>query len=222
MTVGPLRPNAGPAAAPPPGPVLGFDLDMTLVDSRPGLVETLAALERECGEPRLSHPGTVDALFASNVDLAFAEWFGPERSPVLADRFRDLYASVGVVGTDLLPGAQEAVATARAAGVRVIVVTAKFGPNAVRCLDHVALAVDAVFGRLHGTQKSEVLRAHGAFAYLGDTTADMVAARTAGATAVGVTTGPANADELWAAGAEVVLSSLAEFPAWWATSRPPS
>jgi len=203
-------------------PVLGFDLDMTLVDSRPGLVDTLAVLERECEEPRLAHPGTVDALFASNVDMEFAKWFGAERAPGLADRFREIYATVGVVGTGILPGAREAVATARAAGVHVIVVTAKFGPNAVRCLDHVALEVDGVFGRLHGTQKSEVLRAHHAFAYLGDTTADMVAAHAAGATAVGVATGPAAADDLWAAGAEVVLSSLAEFPAWWATSRPPS
>jgi phosphoglycolate phosphatase len=195
---------------------------MTLVDSRPGLVDTLAALARECGEPRLSDPGAVDALFASNADLMFAEWFGPDRAPALADRFRELYAIVGVVGTGILPGARDAVAAARAGGVHVIVVTAKFGPNAVRCLDHVALDVDAVFGRLYGPQKSEVLRAHRAVAYVGDTTSDMAAARTAGATAVGVTTGPAAAEDLWAAGAEVVLSSLAEFPAWWATSRPPS
>jgi phosphoglycolate phosphatase len=203
-------------------PVVGFDLDMTLIDSRPGLVDTLAALEQEIGESGLAHPDAVDALFASNVDLEFAKWFGAERAPALADRFREIYRTVGVVGTGILPGAREAVATARAAGVKVIVVTAKFGPNAVLCLDHVELEVDAVFGRLHGTQKSEVLREHRAFAYLGDTTADMAAAHAAGAAAVGVATGPASADDLRTAGAEVVLSSLAEFPAWWATSLRPS
>ena len=214
--------RSGHSGQPAHPPVVGFDLDMTLVDSRPGLIDTLAALEQEIGESGLSHPEAVDALFASNVDMEFAKWFGPERAPALADRFRDIYRTVGVVGTGILPGAREAVATIRAAGVKVIVVTAKFGPNALRCLDHVELEVDAVFGRLHGTQKSEVLREHRAFAYLGDTTADMTAARTAGATAVGVATGPASADDLRAAGAEVVLSSLVEFSAWWATSRPPS
>ncbi len=222
MTNGPLPTNAEPGGPSRRGPVLGFDLDMTLIDSRAGLIDTLAALELEIGEAGLSRPEAVDALFASNVDTEFAEWFGPVRAPALADRFREIYRTVGVVGTAILPGAQEAVATARADGVQVIVVTAKHGPNAVRCLDHVELAVDAVFGRLHGTQKSAVLRDHRAFAYLGDTAADMTAARTAGATAVGVATGPASAEDLWTAGAEVVLSSLVEFAAWWATSRPPS
>ena len=217
-----MDPHADPHADPPVTPTVGFDLDMTLVDSRAGLVDTLAALEREIGEPGLAHAEAVDALFASNVDVEFAKRFGPERAPALADRFREIYRTVGVVGTAILPGAREAVAAVRAAGVQVIVVTAKFEPNARLCLDHVALEVDAVFGRLHGTEKSTVLRAHRAFAYLGDTTADMTAARTAGATAVGVATGPASADDLWAAGADVVLSSLAEFSEWWERSPRPS
>jgi phosphoglycolate phosphatase len=45
----------------------------------------------------------------------------------------------------------------------------------------------------------------------------MHAARDADALAVGVTTGPHDDAELWVAGADVVLSSLVEFPAWWAT-----
>ena len=53
--------------------------------------------------------------------------------------------------------------------------------------------------------------------YVGDTLPDVHAARSAGARAVGVATGPVAADELRAAGADVVLDSLAEFPAWLAT-----
>ena len=41
--------------------------------------------------------------------------------------------------------------------------------------------------------------------------------RSAGARAVGVATGPVAADELRAGGADVVLDTLAEFPAWLAT-----
>jgi phosphoglycolate phosphatase len=47
----------------------------------------------------------------------------------------------------------------------------------------------------------------------------MGAAAAAGACAVGVTTGSFGAAELVAAGAEVVLESLLEFPSWYAAGR---
>ncbi|MGZ6995770.1 MAG: HAD family hydrolase, partial [Acidimicrobiia bacterium] len=90
----------------------------------------------------------------------------------------------------------------------------KYEPNAWRCLEHVNLSVDAVVGWRHGPQKGETLAEHGAAIYVGDTPPDMDAARLAGATAVGVPTGPFTADELRAAGADIVLGSLLEFPDW--------
>jgi phosphoglycolate phosphatase len=199
--------------------VIGFDLDMTLVDSRPGAQATLDALAEESGEPALADPNLLDTLLRRNLDLEFAELFTPERAHELAERFRDLYVTLGVPGTHLLPGAAEAVELVRASSARTVVVTAKFEPNAYRCLDHVGLAVDAVFGWRYGPGKAETLRECGAFAYVGDTPRDMYAALEADALAVGVATGPHDDAELDAAGADVVLSSLVEFPAWWA-SRP--
>jgi phosphoglycolate phosphatase len=181
--------------------VVGFDLDMTLVDSSPGIQATLDALARESGESALADPHLLDALLRRNLDLEFA----------------DRFVTIGVPGTDPLPGAADALATVRAAGGRAVVVTAKYEPNAHRCLDHVGLVVDEVFGWRYGPGKGETLRACGAVAYVGDTPRDMEAARDANALAVAVTTGPHDAVELRAAGADVVLSSLVEFPAWWAT-----
>jgi phosphoglycolate phosphatase len=199
--------------------VVGFDLDMTLVDSRPGIQATLDALAQESGEAPLGDPLLLDALLRSNLDLEFADRFPADRAAALGDRFRELYVTVGVPGTDALPGAAEALDVVRAASARTVVVTAKYEPNAHRCLDHVGLAVDAVFGWRYGPGKAETLRECRAFAYVGDTPRDMEAACDADALAVGVTTGPHDDAELRAAGAHVVLSSLVEFPAWWA-SRP--
>jgi phosphoglycolate phosphatase len=201
------------------GLVVGFDLDMTLVDSRPGIQATIDALARESGEAALADPHLLDALLRRNLDLEFADRLPADRASTLADRFRDLYVTIGVPGTNPLPGAADALATVRAAGGRTVVVTAKFEPNAHRCLAHVGFAVDEVFGWRYGPGKAEALRACGAVAYVGDTPRDMEAARDAHALAVAVTTGPHDAVELRAAGADVVLSSLGEFPAWWA-SRP--
>jgi phosphoglycolate phosphatase len=56
--------------------------------------------------------------------------------------------------------------------------------------------------------------AHGVGVYVGDHTADMRAARAAGAVAVGVRTGSHTAADLADAGAHAVLGELIEFPAW--------
>ena len=152
-----------------------------------------------------------------------AAYFPADEVDAVCDRYRAIYAELGPPGSSLLPGAAEAFAAVRERSGVILVVTAKYGPNAHRCLDHVGLAADHVVGWRHGPQKAETLREHGAFAYVGDTPRDMYAASDAEALAVGVTTGPHDDAELWEAGADVVLSSLVEFPAWWATRvpRPP-
>jgi phosphoglycolate phosphatase len=203
------------------GPVVGFDLDMTLIDSRPGIADTLTALADESGEPALRAPDLLVALLKRNLDLELADRFPPDRAVVLADRFRDLYVDFGVPGSHLLPGAVEAVELVRAGGGRTVVVTAKYEPNAIRCLDHVGLVVDAVHGWRFGPAKAAALVEEGASVYVGDTPRDMEAAAVAGARAVGVATGPHPAGELRAAGAEVVLSSLEDFAGWWASSPRP-
>jgi phosphoglycolate phosphatase len=194
--------------------VVGFDLDMTLIDPRPGLAATLLELAEARGEPQLSDPAWVDRLLRSNVDLEFEGCFGPARAPALADEFRERYATTGVSGTSCLPGAAESLAAVRAHGGRTIVVTAKFEPNAHRCLAHVGLSVDAVLGWRFGPGKADALVEHRAAIYVGDTPRDMAAAGAAGAVALGVATGPHAPDELVAAGAALVLGDLGHFPAW--------
>ena len=147
--------------------VVGFDLDMTLVDSRPGIAATIAALAAETGT-RIDADVVVGRL-GPPLEDEMAHWFPSDAVPAVSDRFRELYADVGVPGTVLLDGAAESVAAVRSAGGGVVVVTAKFESNAVACLDHVGLAVDAVCGWRHGPDKGLALAEHGATVYVGDT-----------------------------------------------------
>ncbi|MCG5462764.1 HAD hydrolase-like protein [Micromonospora sp. MED01] len=194
-----------------PALTVGFDLDMTLVDSRPGIAATYRALTARTGVP-------VDAELAVSrlgppLRTEIAHWFPPEQVESAVRVYRELYPAYAITPTLLLPGAREAVEAIRARGGRVLVVTSKIGRLARLHLDHLGLTVDELAGDLFAEQKATALREHGATHYVGDHVADMVAAAAAGVPGIAVATGPCSADELRAAGAEVVLEELTEFPA---------
>ena len=202
-----------PATVADVGITVGFDLDMTLIDPRPGMVAAMNALGAESG---LALDGE---HFAANLgpplDDILRDFKAPEeRIPGLVDRFRALYPEVVVPITVALPGAAEALRAVRAAGGRTLVVTGKYGPNAQLHVDALGFEVDEVVGELWSTKKADALIAHGAAAYVGDHAGDIRGALAAGAIAVGVTTGPCDRAELLEEGAEVVFDSLEEFPAW--------
>ncbi|MEI7033484.1 HAD family hydrolase [Streptomyces pratensis] len=191
---------------------VGFDLDMTLIDSRPGIAATYRALSARTGVP------IDEALAVSRIgpplETELAHWFPAEEVPAVADRYRALYATHAITPTGALAGALEAVAAVRALGGRALVVTAKHGPSARLHLDHLGIEPDVLIGRLWAEAKGEALREHGAQVYVGDHTGDVRGARAAGALSVAVPTGPCDAAELRAAGADVVLEDLTRFPAW--------
>nr|WTA68224.1 HAD hydrolase-like protein [Micromonospora sp. NBC_00855] len=194
-----------------PALTVGFDLDMTLVDSRPGIAAAYRALTARTGVP-------VDAELAVSrlgppLRTEIAHWFPPEQVESAVRVYRELYPAYAITPTLLLPGAREAIEAIRARGGRVLVVTSKIGRLARLHLDHLGLAVDELAGDLFAEQKATALREHGATHYVGDHVADMVAAAAAGVPGIGVATGPCSSDELRAAGAEVALDELTEFPA---------
>jgi phosphoglycolate phosphatase len=198
-------------------PTVGFDLDMTLIDSRPGIRACYLALSERTG----TH---VDADLAVTrlgppLEQELAHWFPAERLAATADLYRSLYPEYAIAATPALTGAREAIEAVRRSGGRAIVVTAKYEPNAKLHLDHLGIAPDAVIGDLWAEQKAVALREHGAEIYVGDHLGDIRGARTAGAHSVAVATGPYTVDELRAAGADTVLADLTEFPAWLADYR---
>lgn len=192
---------------------MGFDLDMTLIDARPGMAAAMNALGVESGLP------LDGAAFAANLgpplDDVLRGFEAPEeRIPGLIDRFRALYPDTVVPSTVALPGAAESLRAVRAAGGRTLVVTGKYAPNAQLHVDALGLDVDEVVGELWSTRKAEALLAHDARVYVGDHAGDVRGALAAGAIPVGVTTGPCDRALLLREGAEVVFDSLTEFPEW--------
>lgn len=192
---------------------IGFDLDMTLIDPRPGVVAVVNAIGREAG---LSLDGE---YFAAHLgpplgqglrDIGVPE----ERIPELVARYRDLYPELVLGQTAALPGAHAALAAVHRAGGRTLVVTGKYAPHAELHVKALGFEVDVLVGGLWSTKKAVALREHGAVAYVGDHIGDVRGALAASAVPVGVTTGPCGRADLVAAGAEFVFDSIEAFPAW--------
>ncbi|MFD8416403.1 HAD family hydrolase [Streptomyces sp. NPDC059650] len=196
-----------------PAPLtVGFDLDMTLIDSRPGIRAAYQALSAETGT-FIDADEAVTRL-GPPLEQELAHWFPESRIGAMADRYRELYPAYAIEPTTAMPGAREAVAAVQALGGRAIVVTAKHEPNARLHLDHLGIRADAVIGWLWAEAKAEALRAYGAQVYVGDHVGDVRGARTAGALSVAVPTGPCPEPQLREAGADVVLPDLTTLPDW--------
>jgi phosphoglycolate phosphatase len=192
-----------------PRPV-GFDLDMTLIDSRHAILASFAALAAETGVA--IDPAGVTSRLGIKLEAELAHWFPPGEIDAAVRVYRTHYLRLAGPLTSPLPGAAEALAAVRAAGARAVVITAKYELTARLSMEGVGIAVDELFTDAHGPEKAVVLAAIGAAVYVGDTPADMAAAATAGVYGVGVATGSFSAGDLRDAGAADVLPSLTDFP----------
>jgi phosphoglycolate phosphatase len=189
---------------------VGFDLDMTLIDSRPGIAAAYRELTAQTGVH-------VDAELAVTrlgppLRTELRHWFPEDQVEAAVTTYRGLYPEFAIAPSQPMPGAVEALAAVRAAGHRVVVVTSKLGRLAELHLAHLGLDADVVAGDLFAEGKAAALTAHRAVLYVGDHVADMVAAATAGVPGIGVATGPCSPDELRDAGAVRVIDDLTGLP----------
>src|SRR5690242_17960672 len=113
--------------------VVGFDLDMTLIDSRPAIHASLVSMSAELGVP--VDADLVIKRLGPPLEVELAEWFPAGAVADAAACFRRYYFDNCVTGTFPLPGAVESIDAVRAAGGSPIAITAKAEVGALRCLD---------------------------------------------------------------------------------------
>jgi phosphoglycolate phosphatase len=192
--------------------VIGFDLDMTLVDSAEGISE---ALVKVCADHGVEI-SLADALetIGLPLDQVFPMWLPELPYEQLLDEYRDHYGKFGIPKTVLLPGARESLNAIRELNGKIVVVSAKKADFVQRVLDVVGLEADAIHGYLFAEKKGVVLLEEKALVYVGDHPGDIRAARAANAISVVVPTGPTSVEELIDFGPDKVLASLEDFPDW--------
>ncbi|QKG22554.1 HAD family hydrolase [Actinomadura verrucosospora] len=194
------------------GLAVGFDLDLTLADTRAAIAAVYTAMAARTGVA--IDTDLVLQRIGPPLEVEMAYWFPPERVPAMMDLYREIYPDVAIPATGLMPGAVAALEAVRSVGGRVVVVSGKNQRDTERTVSFLGLDVDVAVGGLFGADKGTVLLEHGARAYIGDHTGDVDAARAASAVAVGVATGAFDSAALTAYGADVVLPDLNAFPGW--------
>lgn len=192
--------------------VVGFDLDMTLIDTTLGFQAVLRALGEELDV--VLPVELMTAVLGPPLSMMLEPHLAPEAIPAAVDRFRELYPDHAVPAVGAFPGAHESLAAVRRHGGRIHVVSGKFAPNVHRHIDHLGFDVDHVDGEVWGVGKAVALQREGASIYVGDHVHDVEGALAAGITSVSVLTGGCTREELLDAGTHVVLPDLTSFPAW--------
>ncbi len=192
--------------------VVGFDLDMTLVDSSEGIVDALIHVCKIHGVQTSREDAL--ATIGLPLDQVFPMWLPDYAYEQLLDEYRDHYGEYGIPKTKVMPGAKDAISAIHELDGRVVVVSAKKEDFARRVLEVAGLNVEAVHGYLFAEHKGDALRHENAHIYVGDHPGDIKAARAAGAVSVVVPTGPINEGILRESKPDVVLHTLEEFPAW--------
>ena len=198
----------------PSGPVVGFDLDMTLVDTRARITTSLRATLAGVGV-HVSDDDVWPFIGPPLTQTLAALAPGHDIEPLVAS-YRARHDAPDAPPVPALPGAADALAAVHRHGGRTVVVSAKITHAVEAVLEQSGLAnqVDTAVGGLFGADKGVALRETGASVYVGDHPGDVAGARAAGAFAVAVPTGPHSADELREVGADVVLPDLHAFGGW--------
>ena len=204
-----------------------FDLDGTLTDSRLGIQRTtryaFARLEEATGEPfpLPAADSDLDWLIGPPLRESFAKLAGPEHAESLIGFYRERYRDIGAFENEVYAGVPQALDELAASGVRLFVATSKNEVDAIRILEHFALA--GRFERIHGAREDgghadkteligHLLASHGLtgvprIAMVGDRKFDAIGAINCGLAAIGALWGYGGRAELAAAGAEPIVAS---------------
>ena len=205
-----------------------FDLDGTLTDSGPGIINCIQHALRELGHD----PPAADLLrwcIGPPLDGSFARLMATEDPALVAQaitHYRSRFSTVGYMENTVYDGVLDALRYVRALGYRTFVTTSKPEVYARKIVEHFAMGglFDGVYGsELDGVRSDKgdliahVIGAEGlsptGTIMVGDREHDVIGARKCGLACIGVSYGYGGADELRASGAADLAAHPVEIPA---------
>lgn len=211
-------------------PAYIFDLDGTLVDTAPDLLEALNQLMSRVGR-RLIHGEELCHLVGRGaralIEKAFAETgdpVPPDALEVLFAQYLELYAAQGAKKSRLYPGVAETLTALQGQGAKLAVLTNK--PHKIAAAVLPELGLDVFFSAVYGAGKRDYIKpdgrlvpevlaeigAEGPAVMIGDSITDVQTARNGGIPVILLPYGysPEPVESL---GADAVVGGFADIPA---------
>lgn len=203
-----------------------FDLDGTLTDSGPGILNCLEYALQDQGIP-IPEREEMRKLLGPPLVVTFRDVFGmnDEQASQAIDKYRERYHDVGLFENSVYEGVPELLAELQGAGLRLATATSKPEYSATRILQHFEL--DQYFdfigaAALDGTRDSKSLviahtlqntnthpSSHNII-MIGDRHHDVIGAKEHGIDTIGVLWGYGDRDELDEAGAISIAKNPVE------------
>ena len=200
-----------------------FDLDGTLTDSEPGIVNSVRYALRSFGME--AEPTTLRSFIGPPLYDSFRGTMGMSDADAkrAVDTYRVYFRDKGIFENAPYPGVPEMLEALRAAGRRLIVATSKPEVFAKRIAEHFGFAgaLEGVYGAdMEGKRSSKIdviryaMRERGitpsSAVMVGDRKYDITGAREAGLADIGVLYGYGSREELVEAGATRLAASVAD------------
>ena len=202
-----------------------FDLDGTLTDPKMGITKSVAYALKHF-DIEVADLDSLCPFIGPPLYESFPKYFGlsKEETLVAVAKYREYFSVTGKFENEVYEGIPELLEALKQAGKKLLVATSKPHVFAVEILQYFGLLDYFVFvagSELDGyrVQKDEViayaLRQGGItdvsqVLMIGDREYDILGAKKAGVSAVGVLYGYGSSEELETAAAETVVSSVAE------------
>ncbi len=197
--------------------VVLFDLDGTLTDAAPGIINCITHALDDMG---LAHPdaATMRTFLGPPLAVTFAEHFGMDDEQIrrAIEKYRERYHDVGLFENEVYDGIPELLGALTDQGITLAVATSKPTYSATRILEHYELSDFFAFiggAELDGSRDSKSLviehvlhttrsdPAVQSMLMVGDRRHDVEGARSHGIDTIGVLWGYGDEAELTAAGA---------------------
>lgn len=173
---------------------IGFDFDQTLADSKRGISSCLKELCKIYDVNVSENEIEKLAISGLTLDLTLQNLFNVEEIALQRQKFLELYPSLGVKQTRLIPGAKKLIQHLSEQGHRLILISAKIQNNLDLSVKHLGLEFDAVFGGATSIDKTRIMLENNTHIYVGDQLSDVSAANFAKAKAILVNEIPLEVD----------------------------
>jgi len=203
-----------------------FDLDGTLTDSKPGIINAATYAIKSMGVTSTSYSGSLECLIGPPIRdaLRIIHPFTDTEVEEAVRKFREYYIPKGMLENTMYPGIMDLLAKLQADGVAMAIATSKQETQAKYIAGH--FGFDKYFDVIVGAtpdgsreRKGDVITAvldelgRDNFAdiiMIGDREHDIIGAGETGLDCIGIAWGYGSVQELEAAGAKTVVHSAEE------------